>query len=648
MVFLYYVNFFAITLLPNLIMIKYIFKMAFACLFLIASFSLGALFYITQQPWVDLSILENYSLGKPSVLLDDQGNEWGKFQYDKREIISIKQIPQHLINAFIAAEDWQFFHHSGLSFKGIIRSILVNIYYGRKVQGASTITQQLIRLLFFDAQKSFSRKIKEQLLALAVERQFTKEQILETYLNHIYFGAGIYGVEAASQRFWGVTATDISLDQAAVLASIVQSPKRYCPIYNPQASLSRRNSILLKMEQLKFISSEQCNQATQKPIEIIKSNSTVKAPHLKEAIRIFLEQTIGKQALYTGGLKIQTTLNLKMQEFAESVFNEHIKKLRLSISSQLEGALMSIDRSTGAIKALVGGYNYQQSQFNRALKAKRQIGSTFKPLVYAAAITYGRSFADIETDEPITLVDNGQEWKPKNSNNRFDGPMTLARALAVSNNIISIKVLLSTGIQNVINLAKRCGLKAQLLPYPSLALGCIDGTLQEVAGMMNIFANNGIYVAPHYISWVKDQWDKKIWKNKEHKHIAMHWRISSQVAKILSIALEQAKKRQPSMWPTSQIIGKTGTTNDARTCWFAGSTPNLTTAVYIGCDDNRQLGKTTYASQTALPIWREFTKLVTTDSANFIYNKSLKDVIINARTGELTYLDDPQAVAILV
>jgi penicillin-binding protein 1A len=629
-------------------MIKQFIFTFFSLSFIGISCALGALFYVTQQPWVSFSALEHYNASKPSILLDDQGAEWTRFQLDRREAISYNQIPQQLINAFIAAEDWQFFKHSGLSFRGILRSIVVNICSGRKAQGASTITQQLVRLLFFDAKKSFSRKIKEQLLALAVERQFAKEQILETYLNHVYFGAGIYGVEAACQRFWNINARDITLAQSATLASIVQAPNRYCPLTNPEATCKRRNNVLLKMAKLGFISPQDYTDACNQALTLEKNNNYTRAPHAKESIRIFLEDLLGKQALYSGGLIIQTTLNLHAQEAAEQVFTHHFKKFKTTINPQLEGALISLDRRTGAIKALIGGYNFQQSQFNRAIKARRQMGSTFKPLIYAAALTKGKKFTDIEIDEALTIIQNGNEWSPRNSYRSFEGPMTLARALSVSGNIIAVKLLLYVGIPTIISLAKQCGLPIDDTAYPSLALGCIDSSLQETAACINVFANHGIYVKPYYVEWVKNQDGKKIWQHTKEKKIVLSSRVSDQVAKVLTHRLENNRKTNPALWPSCDILGKTGTTNDARTCSFVGSTPEVTTGVYIGCDDNRALGPRTFASQTALPIWREFTKLTCKKNSAFIFNPVLREITIDSRTGELVSKQKPEALALLV
>ncbi len=607
--------------------------------------SLGALFYITEQPWVDFSVLEHYDPGKPSLLLDDEGNEWGRFQLDKREVISIDQIPSCLIQAFLAAEDWGFYKHSGLSIKGIVRSILVNIVSFRRAQGASTITQQLVRLLFFEPTKSFQRKIKEQILSIVIERQFTKEQILEAYLNHIYLGAGIYGVEAACFTFWGKHISEISVDEAASLASIVRYPQRYCPLYDAESNKKRRNLILKNMLSLEFISDDQYNTAINKSVTTIKRDNQALAPHLRETLRIFLEKLVGKEKLYTGGLKIQTTLNRKMQEAAESLFNKHLIHLNKRFTSSLEGALLSMETSTGAIKALVGGNSFQFSQFNRALKARRQMGSTFKPLVYAHALAQGKSFTEIELDEPYTLMMNNKEWSPGNANNRFQGPITLAHALSSSNNIVAIKTFLSTNPQKMVHLAQACGLRPSHT-YPSLALGCIEASLSEIVAMMNIFAYRGIYSEPHSIVWIKDQWDTKIWKSSpQHKKLISH-HISSQVAKILMHKIEQSKKKNPTSWFASDAFGKSGTTNEFRTCIYVGATPNYTTGVYLGEDNNRSFGAA-FASQTAFPLWKQFNKTIAQEQEHFPFDPTLHEESIHALYGTPCSSQDHHAITVL-
>ncbi|MDP3889060.1 MAG: PBP1A family penicillin-binding protein [bacterium] len=611
------------------------------------SFMCGALFFVLHHQWIDFSVLEQYNPGRATIVLDDEGQEWARFQLDRREPVTLDQIPEHLVQAFIAAEDWSFFKHQGISFKGIVRSILVNIYHGSRLQGASTITQQLVKLLFLNSQKSFSRKIKEQVCALVVERQFTKEQILQTYLNHVYFGCGIYGVQAASQRFWAKDAKDLSIDEAALLAGIVRSPAHYSPLLYPLSSQKRRNLVLRLMRQLHFIDQPTYEHSCTITVQI-KDEKQHSAPHLRETVRLFLEKTLGSQ-LYTGGFVVQTTLNKKQQEQAQQVFEQHCAKLKKELLSDIDGALIAIDRTTGAIKALVGGFSFAHSKFNR-VHARRQIGSIIKPLIYAAAMQAGMNFAHTEIDEPITIEQPNGTWEPKNFNDRFNGQVTLAYAISQSNNIVAIKTLLAIGAQKVVDLAKSCRFRGPFHTYPSLALGCLDATLLEVVGMFNVFANNGVYVSPHYITWIKDQWGTKIFKMASEKERVMSSQVSDQVGYVLQLGLQRVHSRfKESEWIASQAMSKTGTTNDSRTCWYVGSTPQLTTAIYIGCDDNRSMGKNIYPFRTALPIWLSFNREIPSEQKVFTFDPSLHEVLINEYTGAVTWNEhDSSTIKILV
>lgn len=618
--------------------------------FLAGAFSFGALFYVLQNKCIDFSVLERYDPGSPSILLDEDGKEWGRFQLEKREPILVSQMPHHLIQAFIAAEDWYFFTHHGISWRGIVRSLLVNIYSGRIVQGASTITQQLVKLLFFDAKKTLGRKIKEQMCAVLAERQFTKEQILQTYLNHVYFGCGIYGVEAASQKFWGKQAQDLTVDEAAVLAGIVRSPAHYCPLLCPLSAQKRRNSVLRKMAHLSFIDKLTYEQATQKSITVNEPEFNSLAPHLKESIRLFLEDLVGKEKLYSGGLTIKTTMSQAVQRQAEQAFSKQIAILKKKLLPDIDGSLISLDVKTGAIRALIGGYDFSSSKFNRALQAKRQIGSVLKPVIYAVALQQGGTFADIEYDEPLEMtMSNGQIWAPKNFNLSFDGRVSLAYALYHSSNIVAIKTLLQVGYEPVIALAKKCRIAGPFKAYPSLALGCVDGTLQDIAGMFNVFANSGVYVAPYYISWVKDKWGTKLYRARLERERVLSPRITGQVAKVLMLALKRVRQWLPQKWVDSEAISKTGTTNDCRTCWYVGSTPTLTTAVYIGCDDNRSLGKHIYPLRTSFPIWMGLNRELKFPQKKFSFDPSLKELLIHEKTGKRMHkAKDPNAITIFV
>jgi penicillin-binding protein 1A len=614
-----------------------------------ATFLAGAFFFVMHNHAINFSVLSHYNSKQPSLLLDDEGNEWGRFQLDRRDPVDGKCVPQHVINAFIAAEDWNFFVHNGISWKGIVRSIVVNTYYGRKAQGASTITQQLVKLLFFDSQKTFKRKIKEQAYAVLVEQQFTKDQILQTYLNNVCFGCGIFGIEAASQRFWSKHAHELTIEQAATLAGIICSPARYCPLVYPLSAEKRRNVVLGKMRHLGFITEDEYEAFLVQKVEVKDKVFDQCAPHVKEMIRVSLEETIGKAALYSEGLSIKTTINKKIQQAAQEAFTTEMVRLRKEFNADLEGGMIVLDRQTGEIKALVGGFDFCASKFNRATQARRQIGSTIKPLIYAIAVGSGISCADTDVDEPFEFIQGNTVWAPKNYNKKFNGQITLAYALSRSNNIVSIKTFLRINPHDVIALAKKCRMKGAFHAYPSLALGCVDVTLAEVAGMFNIFANDGIYVEPHVVSWVKNQWGARILKTIPEQERVLPATIVGQIGSVLRLGPDRVKMMYgKSNWVKSEVISKTGTTNDSRTCWFIGSTPTLTTAIYVGFDDNRPMGDDVYPIKTAFPIWLAFNKATDLVEKTFSYDPSLRKVIIDERTGLPSTLGKPGAISILV
>ncbi len=621
---------------------SYLIGVLFCCF----AFLLGVLFFFLIYPTIDVASLQNDIQARPSIVLDDGGNELTRFQIERCDPVEFAAIPEHVIQAFLAAEDRSFFHHAGISFRGIVRSLFVNVYYAKRVQGASTITQQLVRLLYFDSRKTFVRKIKEQVVAILLERQLSKHQIMELYLNHVYFGCGIYGIGAAAKRFWGKSIDQLSVDQAAVLAAIMKSPQNYCPLLFPLSCQHRRNVILNSMLQCKFISREQCEHAVKQEIGIV-DHSTMNAPHAKEWIRYFVEKEFGRDTLYRGGLVIQTTLNSAMQKGAVEEFKKHIAQLRVKMMPEIDGALICMHVKSGEIKALVGGYDFAVSQFDRAHSAYRQFGSIFKPLVYAAALENGVQLFETEVDEPFELVQENSVWKPDNFSNTFNGQMTLAYALSHSNNIVTIKTLLKIGVQKVVNVAQRFNLAAKILPYPSLALGCVDGTLKEAVGMFNVFANNGIYVEPHLIRWIKNSVGTKIWKMKIEPNRVLSSKVNDQVAKVLGLSMERLKKRFPDVLDCS-AIGKTGTHDKCRSCWFTGSTPSYTTGIYIGCDDNRSLGRNVFGSKTAFPLWLHVQQKLPNEKKQFTVDPSLQQITIHEKTGKRCAQNDLGAIDIFI
>jgi len=611
------------------------FNLCFVIFVCTASLFFGAVFFINQNHTVDFSRLAEYHKGMPSIVLDDEGNEITRFQLDRRMPIPLEIIPEYVINAFLAAEDWYFFAHYGLSWRGIARSLLVNLARGRKAQGASTITQQLVRLLFFDNAKTYTRKVKEQVCTLLVEMQFTKEYILETYLNNIYFGAGIYGIEAAAQRFWGKSITDVTLDEAATLAGIICAPSRYCPLIYPLSAQRRRDTVLASMVHRGVITQETCTEAQQKPVSTVNMHEKRYAAHFIENLRLMLEELVGKHTLYTKGLTIYTTLNMPMQKQAEDAFYTQVSTLRESKKMPLDGALLTLAVQDNAIKTYIGGYDFATSQFDRVQHSQRQLGSIFKIILYAVALKLGKEFSDIAVDEPITINHGTQQWSPRNYSRDFKGPMTLAYALSHSNNIVAVKTLLEIGIAPVVALAEKTHLNTTIPPYPSLALGCIDTSLLSATALFSIFAAQGVYHTPYLLVKIKDNFGNTIWKHSpEPAEQIIDSITTGKVSRVLQHSMRRYIKHTDSPLTSLDMIAKTGTTNDSRTCWFIGASPTYTTGVYIGCDDNRALGTNVFPIHTAFPIWRSCMEAWHHRVQKFVYNPLLQELCINARTGQ--------------
>jgi penicillin-binding protein 1A len=610
---------------------------------------LGGLVFLMERDWVDFSKLDAYKAIHASIVLDDEGNEIAHFSLDKQASVSYQKIPPMVVKAFVAAEDHNFFDHPGISFRGIVRSMLVNIYHGRKVQGASTITQQLARGMFLSYERTYLRKLQEIFLALQLERQLSKEQIFELYLNNMYFGRGIYGIEAACKRFWNIPLEQINIAQAATLAAVAKSARLFSPLNAPANAQRRRNIIIESMYKLGFISNKERTQALQALLRT--QDYAIGDPmrlYVQEWIRSWAEVTFGKDSVYHRRLKIKTTINTALQEKAELAFGQTIQSLRSRMGSEINGGLISLDPETGHIKALIGGFDFRQSQFNRALQARRQIGSTFKPLIYALAMKAGIEMDSVFVDEPITIqLPAGNVWQPKNWTDSFDGPMTLAHAITFSNNIVTIKLFLKIGARYIVDWAQRFGI-THLLPYPSAALGTAEATVAENAAAFNVFANNGIYVKPCLVEWVKDETGTKIWQAEPERHPVLDATLNSKMVNLLSHRMNLARHQYGKNWINADTIGKTGSTNGAATTWFVGATPSLTTALYVGRDDNKPMGSQLFASGTAIPIWVNFYQSIAHHKKHFYIDPHLREYTINWISGEeVDKSADPDVITLL-
>ena len=611
----------------------------------------GAFFFLINSEIVDFSSLEHYHLAKPSVILDAQGHEMYRFELDKRTPITYDKMPPILINAFVAAEDHDFFSHSGFSLRGIVRSFFVNLFHRRVVQGASTISQQLIRGMFLTYERTFTRKFKELFLAIQLERQFSKQQILELYLNNIWFGHGIYGVEAACRRLWDKPVKDLTPAQAASLAAVAASARLFSPLNAPLNTVKRRNVILGSMLNLGFINEKQYKQSIVAELDIqehLQGNPI--RMYVYEWVRIWAEGIWGKDALYHRGLRIKTSIDVQMQEKAEQSFKAIIERYRSSMGSSLNGGMLSVEPWSGKIRVMIGGFDFKKSQFNRATQAFRQMGSSFKPIYYALALQQGIGAETTFVDEPFEMMQpNGNLWTPKNWNDEFEGQMTLIRALTFSNNIVSIKLFLKLGADNVVDWARRFELSRDLIPVPSLALGIVLASVEENVAAFNVFANNGEYIKPYMIESVRDEFGARLWDAPAPpRHTVLDAKINSLMVNMLEHRMHVVQRGTPGPWIDAESIGKTGTNNGATTTWFVGATPELTTAVYVGRDDNKSMGDQMYAASTTFPIWLNFYRALQHKRKQFYLDPSLHEVRINWITGQQSSdLVNPEVISIL-
>jgi penicillin-binding protein 1A len=619
--------------------------------FIIASIGIGAFIALTEKDWIDWGALDMYKRACPSVILDDEGAIIASFEVDKRSPVSYNKLPKVLVDAFVSTEDHKFFTHQGISVRGIVRSFAVNLLRGRVVQGASTITQQLTRLMFLNHERTWWRKVKEVIIAFQLERQLSKEQIFELYVNNIYFGRGIYGVQAACQRFWNIPLDEITTAQAATLAAVAASAALYSPLNAPANAVKRRNIVLSLLHKRGCIDAETYAAAIKEKLQIrdFGSGSPIRL-YIQEHLRTWAENQFGKDALYRQGLRIKTTINSDMQEKAEKAFTGVVHQIRTKFKDPVNGGMLSIVPSTGAIKVMIGGYDFKESQYNRAFQAQRQIGSTFKPMLYALALKAGVEMESVFIDEPLEVVlPNGKIYSPQNWDNKFHGSMSLAKAITTSCNTIAVKLFLKIGAHYCVPWTKQFGITRSLNNYPSAALGTAEATVNENVAAFNVFANNGLYVKPYLVEWVKDSSGNKVWVAQHSQQRILDSVTTSRMVQLLSLRMQVAKRQWGDGWISGESIGKTGSTNAATTTWFVGSTPALTTAIYVGCDNNKPMGSRLLASRTTFPIWKDFYKQLPATQAHFYRDPSLTPYYFNWSTGlETDKFDQDQNVVMLL
>ncbi len=594
---------------------------------------------IYRKDLPSLAQLHNIEPNLITKLYSADGKLIQEFYSERRIYVPLRKMPRPFIDALLAVEDRKFYDHWGVNTYAILRAFWANLTHFRIVQGASTITQQLSRTLFLTQEKTISRKIKEALTAIKIERTYSKDEILEMYINQCYFGKGAYGIQSAAQIYFNKEIEDLTISDCAVLVGLLKAPGRYSPVEYPHLALFRRNLVLNSMRDFGEISSSFCDSLKKLPLEInLKPETTGNAPHFAEMIRRYLLSKYGEKELYGGGLSIYTTLKLDLQQRAESLLYAEIDNWQktietthslkdtqyttsipdtvegstgsLTVYKKLQGALVALDNKTGDLLAMVGGRDFEKSEWNRAVQATRQPGSAFKVFVFTAAIDNGFKPSDIIYDTPIILIgDDGKEWSPENFDKIFRGPVTLREGLMHSINLVSAKLVQKVTPHQVAFYAKSLGLKTPINPVPSLALGTSEVTLLQLTDAYSIFPNHGIKVEPRFITKVTDRFGNILEENPIKKEEV----LSAQTAYIMTSMLQTvidnehgtgfgARKRGFSR-PAG---GKTGTTDMCTDNWFIGFTPQITTGVWIGFDDKTPVGDNITGAHTALPVWADF------------------------------------------
>ncbi len=676
--------------------------------------ALGGLLFVYSSDLPQVRQLEDYRPDVMTEVFADDGTPIARFALERRVMVSYDQIPPVLRNAVISIEDRRFESHWGVDVLAIVRAAITDIMEWRKDQGASTLTQQLSRVLFLTREKSFRRKVEEALLAIQIERRFTKPQIFTMYTNAIPLGSGNYGFEAASEFFFGKPIGKLTLPEAATLAGLPRSPTYYSPLLHPERSLARRNDVLQAMLENGKIDRAKFQKAKAAPLGLhIKRWNNDIAPYYVEEVRQFLEDKYGEEAVEQKGLRVYTSLNVQLQKDAQKALRDGLRdydksrgwrgpernilkkpeilpggknatletysnpdwrssispgdyvhglvmsvtaahatvrfgKLRarltpadfswthkndpqavfspgdvdlflvkeakgdtlqvsLDQTPTVQGALLAIDNSTGEIKAMVGGYDFDTSKYNRAVDAQRQVGSSFKVYVYAQALLDGMSPFDKVLDEPVTYTTSSGTWAPHNYDGKFEGSITLLHALAESRNVPAVKVLSKIGIDSVIRLCRKFGIVSRLVPNLPLALGASDLTLLEHTSAFTTFPNDGVHIAPRMVLRVTDYNGRLIDSFPPHVTDVLPAGVArletSMLREVFNSGTGIRAKALATKYP---LAGKTGTTNDFGDAWFMGFSPNLTCGVWVGYDDHHTLGRGEEGSRVALPIWMDF------------------------------------------
>jgi len=571
--------------------------------------------------------------------------------WEERQVVELETVPPLLVRTILATEDRRFYRHRGVDPIGILRAMLINLTRGRLVQGGSTLTQQLMKNFFLSEERTLRRKLQEMVMAVITERRFGKDEILEAYLNEIYLGQSgvqsIHGIWEASQFYFARPLQELSPAECALLAGMIRAPNHYSPYTHPETARRRRDVILQLMHEEAIIDEPTYRAALAEPLRSAPLHKRGNAaPYFVDYLRAELEQDYPPAALTSEGLRIFTSLDTQMQRFAEQAVSEGLEQLEKAHprlkdgGGPLEAALLAIRPQTGEIKAMVGGRSYRTTQFNRAVQARRQPGSVFKPIVYLAA--FEKAADDGEPLGPTSVLEDapfewryeGRSWSPQNYRDKYAGEVTVRDALEMSLNAATARLAFSTGIEPIRDLAARMGLAGPLPPYPSMVLGALEASPLEIAQAYSVLANQGLRSVPRATRKVVDRNSEPIERRPVEVEQVVDAAAAYMVTHLMQGVLDHGTgtdaRRLGFRRPAA---GKTGTTNDEKDAWFAGFTPDLLTVVWVGFDDNRPLRLT--GAQAALPIWTRFMNAATAalPASNFVPPPGVALVTIDPYTG---------------
>ncbi|HEY9724008.1 MAG TPA: penicillin-binding protein 1A [Oscillatoriaceae cyanobacterium] len=563
---------------------------------------------------------------------------------ENRVVVPLHDIPRNLQLAVIAMEDTDFYHHFGINLKGITRAMLEDVAEGGAVEGASTLTQQLAKNLFLDRQKTLARKLDEAWLAIQIEHHYSKAQILEMYLNQVYWGHNAYGVEAASQNYFGKSCRKLNLAECALLAGLLRGPEYYSPYRNPKGAKFLQGLVLERMREAGFINRKQEQLADKAPLRYPGITSfKYRVPYFTSTIIETLDREFGERQVLEGGLRVYTTLDVGLQEKAEQMVRDYIAHHKYFNAHQ--AALVAIEPKTGYVKALVGGVDFNKSKFNRATQALRPPGSTFKAFVYLTALAEGFSPGTVMVDGPVSLPDGyGHFYAPQDYERSYEGPVTLREALEKSINVVAVKLGYQVGIPNVIKTAHAMGITSALGDDLSLPLGTSDVTPLEMCSAYSVLANDGMRNNPIFITKVLDRNGRVIEENRPHPHRV----FDSLPVRMLVDMMRDVIRHGTGIaaYIGRPAAGKTGTTSDERDCWFDGYTPELCTVVWMGNDNNSQLSYSSTGGAVCAPLWAEFMNyaLRNKPATDFPAPTGYTEATINRHTGKLTNPMDKDAI----